>query len=283
LINELPAKDTLKMYNSARQTSDVAGAQISLPDSKLTEQLDDQRSARPLVISMGLNGYQWKWKRAVASHREYCRKHEYDYVFVQKPSFTPLKMESAWLKLPLIISALKSKRQWVLFIDCDAVISEDCPPVTSVAQPQKSLFMVNGFSGRVNSGVILIRNDFEIRSLMEKILANALQPVPKEDDVGWGENGHVIQFSKNFSGLQILGTEWNNNQNPDLKDYIRHYSAGPMRQHYHFTIFELTVAKLAKVYSRILGKLQGPSDNQLFYDRLATLMNTILVEYPALK
>jgi hypothetical protein len=235
-----------------------------------------------VVISMGFNGYQWKWRAAIQSHEAYCRKHNYNYVFVRKPAFTPLLMECAWLKLPLIISALSAQREWVLYLDCDAVISDDCPRIESVEELNKSLYMVNGFSGRVNAGVMLIKNDPPILQLLKEILANALSPIPPEDDVGWGENGHVIHYVKTFPGLKILGTEWNNNQNPQLKDYIRHYSAGPMRQHYHFTKKEIALGKLGSIYTKIVTKLKIPTNLNQFHERLDNFAQDVADRYPVL-
>lgn len=235
---------------------------------------------RPLVISMGFNGYQWMWRRVIESHKAYCDKYGYDYLFVEKPSFTTLTMECAWLKIPLILSALSSGREWAFFIDSDAVIAGDCPPIESLGEPGKSLFMVNGYSGRLNSGVIVARNEPEVRELLSKILESALMPLPPEDDIGWGENGHVLHYAKKFPGLKVLGTEWNNNQDPNLKDYVRHYSAGPMRHIYKFTWLERLMERLTFYYSRILARIVPPSEPRRFYGGLNTLMNIVTATYP---
>ncbi len=235
---------------------------------------------RPLVISMGFNGYQWIWKRAATSHRAYCDRQNYDYIFVKRPHFTALLMECAWLKLPLLIGALSAGREWVLFIDCDTVISDDCPPLESVAETNKSLFMANGFSGRINSGVILVRNSPPVVALLNRIVANALSPLPPEDEVGWGENGHVIHYAKSFSGLRLLGSAWNNNQDHKLRDYIRHYSAGPMRQHYRFTPTEKLFAKIRSLHGRYWAKPQRTRATSDFFERLNSLMRVVAANYP---
>ena len=128
--------------------------------------------------------------------------------------------------------------------------------------------------------MMLVRNDPAAVDLFKTILANALSPVPPEDNVGWGENGHVIHYVKTFPGLKILGTEWNNNQNPALRDYIRHYSAGPMRQYYSFTASEKVIANAGSLYSKIARRLSSNCGASEFYARLDTLMRVVAANYP---
>ena len=50
-------------------------------------------------------------------------------------------------------------RDDVLLIDCDAEIAADCPPFTDVltTSAEHDFFFVRGISGRVNSGVLILR------------------------------------------------------------------------------------------------------------------------------
>lgn len=244
------------------------------------------RAMKPLIISMGFNGYQWAYARNVRTQKVYASAHGYDYVFVEKPALTRLLMECAWLKIPLMLSALAAGRPWVLFVDCDIEVKHGTPAMETLFEEDKDLYMANGFSGRLNSGMILARNRPGVVSLLRTTLNDALKPIPPEDDVGWGENGHIIHYAKNYSGLKLLPTEWNNNQNPELADYFRHYSAGPMRQFYQFTPAERLAAKTGKLYVKTgkvyqtLTKLLGKEGQRDFFSQLRGLFATARHAYP---
>ncbi len=139
----------------------------------------------------------------------------------------------------------------------------------------KDLYLANGFSGRANSGVIIVRSSERVVSLLSTMYVNALNPLPAEDDVGWGENGHVIHYAKDYEGLQVLDQRWNNNFAPELEDYFRHYSAGPMRKFYKFTTFEKICYRAAKKYNQYSQKNTLP-----FQDSMEMLMNAVCAHYP---
>ena len=245
--------------------------------------LNTDRSAppKPLMISMGFNGYQWAYRRNIETQRAYAQRQGYDYVFVERPAFSPLLMECAWLKIPLLIAALTAGRPWALFLDSDIEAKESTPAVETVFEEGKTLYLANGFSGRPNSGVILVRQDPAVISVLQTMLGHALMTLPAEDDVGWGENGHVIHFAKNFPGLKILPQVWNNNQDPDLDDYFRHYSAGPMRKFYRFTRGEEMSKRLGKAYLKGMKLLRGgQNDSSGFFTRLDALLRQVRRHYP---
>jgi hypothetical protein len=228
---------------------------------------------------MGFNGYQWAYRRNIGTHRAYAARHGYDYQCVAWPAFTRLLMECAWLKIPLLWGALRAGRPWVLYLDCDIEVKPGTPAVETLFEPGKTLYMVNGFSGRLNSGVMLARQDPALEELLRTILSNAQNPVPPEDDVGWGENGHVIHYAKNFPGLKILATAWNNNQDPALADHLRHYSAGPMRRHYRFTPLEKTMSRLGRLYLKLAAASGEPAGDD-FFRQLRRLLGTVHRRYP---
>lgn len=232
----------------------------------------------PLVISMGFNGYQWLYDKNRKTHEAYCKRHGYEYVFIEKPAFTPLMMECAWLKIPLIVSALESGRPWVLYVDADIEIKPTTPAIETIIEDGKSIYMANGFSGRLNSGFILTANNNDLIEILRTILREALNPLPPEDDVGWGENGHVIHFVKDFPGLKTLTFEWNNNQFPDSDDFIRHYSAGIMREHYKGTRFGNAAYRLSKFYAKSVNR-KG-RDETKFYEQLDGLLTEVHQSYP---
>ncbi|ANL43088.1 UNVERIFIED_ORG: hypothetical protein M2312_002945 [Rhizobium esperanzae] len=230
---------------------------------------------KPLVISLGFNGYQWIYARNVETQRAYCVRHGFDYVMVSRPRFSNMLMECAWLKIPLITAALEAGRPWVLFLDSDVEVKVSAPSFLSNETGSSDLYLANGFSGRVNSGVIIARRSERVVSLFSEMYSNAMKPIPAEDDVGWGENGHVIHYTKRYNGLQILDARWNNNFSPTLDDYFRHYSAGPMRKFYEFTLFEKVVYRAAKIYNKYL-----PPNKLSFNESMDLLMNSVRAAYP---
>jgi hypothetical protein len=107
-----------------------------------------------------------------------------------------------------------------------------------------------GFSGNLNSGVILVRNDAAARAFLERVIGLADTAVPEQD---WGENGHIIHVGKTHGGVTLLDRRWNNNADPALEDFIRHYSAGgPMRPLYPFSVR----ARALQLVVRVVGKVR---------------------------
>ena len=121
--------------------------------------------------------------------------------------------------------------------------------------------------------MIIVKNSPEVRALFQRILDGAQQPLPPEDDVGWGENGHIIHFAKDSPLLEIIPPQWNNNHDPALADYLRHYSAGPMRPLYAPRPIEKAWALLGKAYLKSSKWRPAPSSDR-FFDNLAALQAT---------
>jgi hypothetical protein len=159
-------------------------------------------------------------------------------------------LESAWLKIPLILSAIKSGYDWIFFVDADCEIRPHTPAIKTIAVAEQSLYMGLGFSGNVNSGVIIVKNTEDARLFFEQVLKASTIVVPETD---LGENGHIIHFAKQYSSiLKIIPSQWNNNADTQLNDYIRHYSAGgPMRSLFRFSL----KAKLLRLCINLRSKI----------------------------
>ena len=183
------------------------------------------QSKNTLVFCVALNGYNQIYRQCIDSHKNYAKQHGYQYVLIDHPNDSITA--TVWLKIPLLIQALNKGYDWVAFIDADCHINPHTPPLQSLEKKDKSLYMAKGFSGNINSGVIIAKQCVQVRTLLQQIFDNCNRSLPEAD---WGENGHVIHYAQNWAGLSILDRHWNNNAEPDLQDYIRHYSAGgPMR------------------------------------------------------
>jgi hypothetical protein len=184
------------------------------------------------MFSIALEGYEKTFSPCIESQKRYCSDKKYDYILIND---SPRKMkpkEAAWIKIPLIIAALNKGYQWVAFIDSDCEIRNFTPALTTVmadADADKSIFMAKGKSGRLNSGVMFIRNAPSARQFFETILNNADITVPAEDKTAF-ENGHIIHFGKNNPAIQVLDhDQWNNNSAMNADSYIQHYSSGILR------------------------------------------------------
>jgi hypothetical protein len=206
--------------------------------------------SRTLVFSIAMNGFAARFDRCLRSQRRYARRHGYDYAVVTRPRHAPPE-ETAWLKIPLLLRALDRGYEWVVFLDADCEARDAAPRIESVAGPGKSVYMALGFSGRPNAGVLIGRRDDGTRTFLQSVVRTADQPVPPEDEAPY-ENGHVIHLAKGKPFVAVLDRRWNNNADPCLDDYIRHYSqGGPMRPLYRPTLR----GRLADIEQR----LRGPS------------------------
>ncbi len=241
-------------------------------------------SATPatLVFTVAINGYHLLYRRNIASQRAYAQRHGYHYVAVTQPIYSPLGWEVAWLKLYLARHALRSGYQQLLFVDADAEIRSSCPPLREVLDQQHSIYAARGYSGRVNSGVLLLRRSAASLQFLDRVIAAQGQALPSADDVGWGENGHIIQALHRETAFRELPPSWNNNHSPLLDDYIRHYSAGPLRPLYcapwRDRLLFNTLKTANALYRRADRRHQGSSARE----QLQALTRQSLQHYPRL-
>lgn len=238
---------------------------------------------KPLLFSIALNGHQWLYKQLRKSHQLYADRMGYQYVQVTRPGFSALGNEVAWLKISLAIHALKIGYPWVIFLDADTEVADIAPDIRWQRKPGKSFFIANGFSGRPNSGVLIIQNTHESLNLLETILESALSPIDADCSVGWGENGHIIYHTRNHPSVQIIDSRWNNNHHCKLTDFIRHYSAGPMRKHYQPNMRNKILYLAYHYYlafEKRLTRTSSLSGKQSFHKALSSLTNRVIIQYP---
>ncbi|MFT4995310.1 MAG: hypothetical protein ACI965_002359, partial [Paraglaciecola sp.] len=132
--------------------------------------------------------------------------------------------------------------------------------------PEKYLYLARSYSGRFNSGVILVNNHFKIRQWLEGVISTRHLSVLPEHDVGWGENGHIIQHTKNCEFVSTLDRRWNNTYDIDLSDYIRHFSFGPLRQNFFLNLSHKLLARGTRLFTKLqacagmLPMLNTPQD-----------------------
>ena len=202
-------------------------------------------TSKVLMFSISLNGYDKMWERCILSQRRYAEKNNYDYCLINKIDRELTGDQSSWLKIPLIMRALKNGYDWVLFVDSDCYISELAPKVETLG---KFIYMALGHSKRVNAGVMIIKNSILSRLFFSRIFISSDWPIPNKAEQAPYENGHVIHFFNRASIAQIVDQRWNNASEPLLKDYIRHYT-GPMRKLYPFGDIKTRTIKNDKSYN----------------------------------
>jgi hypothetical protein len=187
---------------------------------------------RVLVFSIAINGYAGLFRDNIASQRAYAKRHAYRYCVVDKVPHVSATA-AAWLKISLINEALKCGYDLVMFIDADCEVSALTPDLQGLtSDTAKAVFVSRGFSGQYNSGVLVVKNTPEAKMLFRTMELNCERDVPGRD---WGENGHFIFYSQFSRTIEELDPCWNNNRDPQMKDYIRHYCGGTqMRALYQF-------------------------------------------------
>ncbi|MGJ8680770.1 hypothetical protein [Paraglaciecola sp.] len=236
-------------------------------------------SQNVLVFSIALNGYQWLYRDCLASHKAYAQKNGYRHCTVSKPITTSLGVECCWLKLTLMLEALNTGYDLVLFVDADAYINHVAPSLEQVVQSNKYLYMAKSYSERFNSGVILVKNSTVIQTWLQSVISSRNEPISQENDVGWGENGHIIQHAKGFRFLSTLDRRWNNTYDPNLKDYIRHFSFGPLRQNVFLNVTHKILSRLSRLYTKMGDRFLVKTHFPARENALTDLTKKVIVNY----
>ncbi len=203
-----------------------------------------------LMFTIATNGYNHIYRKCISSQKRYAAKNSYNYLLIDRLPWLTSPKASAWLKIPLILQGLKAGYDWVFFIDADCAIRYDAPRFESIEVSDKFLYLARGFSGRVNSGVMLVRNTLETQHFFQNLLEQVDYSKIPESDKTLYENGHIIYYSKRCQFLHILDKRWNNNSDPTLDDYVRHFSGGPkhlqMRQYHKPSYLDKLMAFLIR-------------------------------------
>lgn len=234
---------------------------------------------KTLILSIALNGYQWMYREELNSHKRYAQKNGYVHQAITRPFVSRLGVECCWLKLTIMRTALMSGYDRVLFLDADAMVKDNCLALSQVIIKNKYVYMAKGYSGRFNSGVILAVNHKETISWLNRVIESRDSRVKASNDVGWGENGHVIEQSEGIPFIQELAEKWNNTSNYDLEDYIQHSNCGPMRTSAVNNLFHKIVFYLSAKYLTYISKNRDQEEHKSL---LMQETNKILSIYPQL-
>jgi len=239
-------------------------------------------TSKTLVLSIALNGYQWMYSKELGTHKKYAQKQGYSHQAVTRPYISALGVECCWLKLTLMRTALLSGYDTVIFLDADTVVNADCPPLSSVLENKKHIYMAKGYSKRFNSGVLIAKNNKHTISWISRVIDSRFRTVQKRNDVGWGENGHIIELSKGVTFIKELDQKWNNTFDHHLDDYIRHSNCGPMRTDLLHNFFHKAVFCLSARVLAFVNRNQLVPDQKCSEDILLRETKVILSLYPKL-
>lgn len=239
-------------------------------------------SSNFLIITLAMNGYQWVYRSYIKTHSDYAKRIGANYITVSKPSFTLLGVECCWLKLHILKQALMSGYNDVLILDADAWVNSHCPDIRENAEKDKYIYMVKGYSKRFNSGVLWVRNHPASISFISKVINNRLTTIPLEDDVGWGENGHIIHHAKSCDVITELDISWNNTFASNICDYIRHYNHGPLRSRWYTRLLHKVLARSSRAVFKVIQVCCLVKEQQLPSSWFTAEMNKILKLYPNL-
>jgi hypothetical protein len=142
--------------------------------------------------------------------------------------------------------------------------------------------MAKGYSKRFNSGVLIAQNNEHTISWISRVIDSRFSTVQKENDVGWGENGHVIELSKGVNFIKELHQKWNNTFDTHLNDHIRHSNCGPMRTSFLQNFFHKAVFCLSARILAFVNRNQTISEHKFSEDVLTRETDKILSLYPKL-
>ncbi|BFT31327.1 hypothetical protein D210916BOD24_25030 [Alteromonas sp. D210916BOD_24] len=238
----------------------------------------DNDSKGMLIFSIALNGYDVLYKRYLESHKNYAKRLNCPYISVVRPRFTSLGVECCWLKLYLIQKAIESGYRSVLFLDADALVQENAPDIRNEFIDGKSIYLVKGYSGEFNSGVILVHSDESALQFFNNVIENRF--INTLTSVGWGENDGVINEVTKSNCVYELGQKWNNTGNHELQDFIRHVNHGPLRTDFFRNLFHKILNRITK-FIWFSVKVAGGKNQELLKKKATErLYIRILKHYP---
>lgn len=191
--------------------------------------MSTSKTGKTLIFSVALNGYQWVYAKCLTSHKQYADRIGADYKAITTPFFSWSGVECCWLKLFLAKQAMSTGYRAVVFLDADTQVQMAAPNIFEEMKASNHIYMARGYSGQVNSGVMLLRNHPKTQLFLTSVIGTIRSDLAKRSNVGWGENGNVIEVLKHSDCFSQLDNAWNKTAELGEADYIRHYNHGPMR------------------------------------------------------
>lgn len=207
----------------------------------------DGGTVAELVFSVALNGYDKAFKRCLESHEAYAERIGADHFTALRP-VVPDPAYAAWMKLTLILSAFDHGYDHVAYIDADCEVRASTPSfVGMLDRSERPILMANGRTGRINSGVIFARADHVAAVWLRSVVESVTENISDEDRANLRfENGNVIALERRLNGVGELPPIWNNTFDPEMDDFIRHFT-GPLKPLYRRPPSQRLIMELAKL------------------------------------
>lgn len=181
------------------------------------------------ILAIATQDYAEKWFFCIQSHIRYAARHGHEY---RLHADSAAGLHPKWGKFIFTINMLRTS-DYVMLVDADAEFSAQAPDFVGLMQshPDHDLLYAAGNSGRLNSGVLMMRGgaDSKAVAILEHCLANRDIPVPPEDFVtAEGENGHLIHAIKRpefAAAVCEVERLWNCTHSVEYeRAHIRHYT-----------------------------------------------------------
>jgi hypothetical protein len=236
---------------------------------------------RALVFSIAHNGYGLLYRPCLRAQARYAAEHGYAHVVVERPVRVTDPALSAWLKVPLLLEALRGAYDVAMFVDADCAIRRSAPPLDGFVADGEPVNMALGRSGRFNSGVIVARRSVEAERFLGGVLDSVTEEIPPEDRARLKfENGNLIYCARTLGGVGTLDWRWNNTDPARADDHVRHFT-GPMRA----TYVPRPAARLAQ--RAVAATVRTPAAQPVmrtraFRDAVEALARRSIARYPAL-
>jgi precorrin-6B methylase 2 len=185
-----------------------------------------------IVTCLVTNSYLPKWIDCIDSQKRYCNKFGFEYDLVQEcPHNNPW-----WYKIEHVRELLDRDYDCVILLDSDIFIRDTSPSILEIISVNdKFIFVANGISNRINSGVIILKNHEKVRTFFDQLISDKNNKIDSKDPdfvTSFGENGHIIKHCKNSSIVQIIDSKWNNNRSIQTDDCFRHYCSNRVKPLY---------------------------------------------------
>jgi hypothetical protein len=192
-----------------------------------------------VVLCIASNNYKLKYLPCIESQKRYCNRMDYTYKLVSGADDSRNWKRA---KIEELCSIINATNDDILLIDGDCYIKDNCPPIDFLKQ-DKSIFYVNGKSGRLNSGFLYFRNNDYSKDFLVELKEKLNCDLPRDQGyfvTSKGENGHIIWVQNEWtkSGKDIfqeISFHWNCSS-PKLENeaYVLHFTNNLKKRIYQY-------------------------------------------------
>jgi len=182
-----------------------------------------------ILLCLASNSYKLRYLSCIKSQENYCYRYKCTYRLISGAD-----SEKNWkrAKIEEIEYLLENTEEDICLIDADCYIKDTCPPM-NFTHTEKSIYYVNGKSGRLNSGFLYFKNNDQTKKFIKDLKEKLKKNIPRGKGyfvTAEGENGHIIWLQDEYkqNGIDIfhaLPVLWNCTS-PKLENeaYVLHFT-----------------------------------------------------------